>query len=434
MVRDKTLYDRLEINENSSAEEIKKSFFKLSKKWHPDKHQDENDKITATQKFKEINEAKEILLDAEKRGLYDQIGMDIFENGNSNQDDFNPFEQMFSQNFPFGMGNMGNRNRQQQQQEHEDIIEKLDVTLEQLYNEESIDFNYTYKSYCVKCNGEGYKDNHNPKCKTCDGKGIKVQVIRLGGMIQQSVVNCNVCNGTGKIIKDENKCEQCSGNCYLNKEKTIQIQLKSGLTTENKINFAGKGNNYKNNKSNLIILINELPHNIFKRNKDDLFIHIELKLYQALVGYNKIIKHLDGRLINLSYNSKTEFNSIKFIQDEGMKSLNNTKGNLYIKFSIKLPDLTNLAVESKTQIKQILESCEIEEVSNENKILTMENLHKPKLNLCKKERYNNLNNIFEKEINTSSDNHQHQQHHHHHHQQHQHHPHHQNQNVQCAQQ
>jgi DnaJ-class molecular chaperone len=339
-------------------------------------------------------------------------------------EEFNPFEQMFSQHFPFGMGNMGNRRNNRQ--ENEDIVEKIDVTLEQLYNEETIDLTYKYKSYCQACNGEGYKPNCNPKCKSCHGKGMTVQVVRLGGMIQQSVVQCNTCGGSGKIVNEDSKCNQCFGNCFLEKTRTLPIQLKSGLTTENKINFSNKGNIYKNNKTNLIILINELPHNIYKRHKDDLFITLELKLYQALFGFTKIIKHLDNRLLNLSFNSKTDFNNIKFIQEEGMKSLNNnSKGNLYIKFIVKLPEINNFSDEDKSKLKEILISCETEDKIDDNL-----NQIKTKLNPIKKEKMNHINTIFDKDNNETSQNAKQQ----HHHQQQQQHHQQQQQNVQCAQQ
>lgn len=427
MVKDTILYDRLEIKSNATPEEIKKNYFRLSKIWHPDKHQDENDKIKATQKIQEINEAKEILLDEQKRGLYNQIGMSIFENGNNNQhDDFNPFgshfENMFGQHFPFGnMGNMGgNRNKE----ENEDLIEKINVTLEQLYNEIPVNFTYKYKSYCIKCNGEGYKNGYNPSCKSCDGKGMKVHLIKMGPMIQQQIVQCNVCNGSGKIVNDNNKCDQCNGNCYNYKEKTIQIPLKSGLTTENKINFSGKGHHYKNNKTNLIILINELPHDIFKRNNDDLFINIELKLYQALFGFNKVITHLDGRLLHINHTGKTEYNTIKYIQEEGMKSLNNnTKGNIYIKFTIKLPDINNMGLENKAILKTLLESTEQDECNSENNICNMEKLNKTKLFNCKQEQISYFNNFFNKINNSESEEEQIPSNNHH-----------QHQNVQCAQQ
>jgi DnaJ-class molecular chaperone len=429
MVKDKTLYDRLEVDPNAPTEQIKKNFFKLSKQWHPDKHLDENDKLKATQKFKEINEAKEILLDEQKRNVYNQIGMDILNNGGQvQQNEFNPFsgghnfENMFNQHFSFNMGGMGQH--QKREEPPENIVEKLDVTLEQLYNEETINFNYRQNISCTKCDGEGYKDGKSPICKACNGKGMTVQVVRMGNMIQQNASTCHNCRGTGKIVSDEDKCENCSGNCYLIKDKTIQIPLKSGLTNDNKITLTSKGHQLKNCKTNLIICINEIQHPFFKRQGDDLFIEMELKLYQALFGFHKIIKHLDNREIIINCNEKTDFNMIRKIEKEGMKSLHNdNRGNIYIKFNINLPNIIQLPLEAKSQIKSILELFDKDEVHNENNIINKQNLNISKLSNCNQNIVNNIYNNLNNKSNEEEQQQQQQQ------QQHQH-----QQGVQCNQQ
>ena len=169
-------------------------------------------------------------------------------------------------------------------------------------------------------------------------------------------------NGSGKIVTEE--CELCNGCGHNFKDKNISIPLKSGLTTGNKISLNGKGHQFKNNKTDLIITINEIPHNIFKREHDNLLINIELKLYQALLGFNKLITHLDGKKINISYIGKTEYGTIRIIENFGMQTLNSSnKGDLIINFIYILPSIQN---ELKLQVKTLLQDKD--EINNENEL------------------------------------------------------------------
>ena len=388
MVFDTTLYDRLEITPDSQETEIKKAYNRMSIKWHPDKHVNgtEEQKATATSKFQEISQAQEILLDKEKRNIYDQIGMDIFKNGMDNQNDFhhggNPFSNIFGSHFPFGgMGGFGSgmrgHNMGATQQAPENITEQINITLDQIYNEETINHTYKQKINCTKCDGEGTKDGKKITCSSCNGRGVKVNIVQVGPMIQQSIGNCNVCNGKGKIINPENNCETCYGKCYIIKDKTIQIPLKSGLSHGNKIELTGKGNQLKTGKSNLVLVINEQPHNKFKRIDADLFIDVNIKLYQSLFGFDKVITHLDGRKLHISSTGKTDFTTIRKIANEGMKSLQTgSRGNLYIKFNIDLPDLSNIPSETKTQLKIALQTLDKQEHQTESQVISSPNLTK----------------------------------------------------------
>jgi DnaJ family protein A protein 2 len=352
MVVDKTLYDRLEIESNASQEDIKKKSRKLLVKWHPDKNP--NNMEEATQKFQEIQEALEILGDPEKRQMYDNIGMNYVKGDNS-PDMSNPF----GAGFPFG--EMFSQSQRQHQQK-ENLIVKLNVTLEQIYKQETVELTYTHKVYCVKCNGEGSKDNTKSECNDCDGKGRVIKLIRMGPMIQQIVINCESCKGKGSVILENNKCEVCNGNGIVTKEKTISIPLKNGFGNGIKLQKEGKGHHFKNQKTDLVIVINEEPHDIFKRRGNDLFVEVTLKLYQALFGFDKILVHLDGKKLHLHCTGKTDFNSIKKISQEGMVDLRTgVKGDLIIKFNIELPTITN-----ETLIKELTLLNKNESIAEKN--------------------------------------------------------------------
>lgn len=395
MVRDTTLYDRLEVPPNASESDIKKEYNRLSKKWHPDKNP--NNVEEATKKFQEISQAKDVLLDKERRALYDQHGMGMFDSPQASGPTVNPFQDfadIFGASFPFGMGSMpGWQSRNPPQ---EDIIETINVTLEQLYNGDTINFNYTQRMSCTKCDGEGVKEGKQSTCQDCQGKGMRTQVTRMGPIIQQITSPCNTCRGKGKSVKDEDKCEQCNGRGFNNKDKSIQIPLKPGLSNGNKICLSGKGHQLKNIKSDLILVINELPHKTFRRYQNDLFIEVNLKLYQALFGFDKVIEHLDKRKLHISCSGKTDFNTIRKISGEGLRLINSeNKGDLYIRFNINLPNLSSLPQEMKSQLKVLLQSFDMTEVNNETRVLKTPNLMKTILNDCKPEQTVMLNKIID---------------------------------------
>ena len=392
MVKDTKLYDILEINPDATDAQIKKAYNKLSKIWHPDKHTDLDEKKEATERFQEINQAKETLLNKDSRKIYDDIGMDFFNAENQTAQNAGPnpfadFGNIFGGGFPFNMGGM----QQQRQKQPENIVEPINVTLEQIYNEETINFSYKQKNNCSKCNGEGTKTGKTSKCEGCKGQGIKIQMVRMGPMVQQSMVECHQCNGKGKIIKDEDKCELCEGKGHVVKEKTIPVKLISRLNHGFKMALEGKGHQLKDYKTDLILVINEKPNAQFKRYDNDLFVELDLKLYQALFGFDKLLTHMDGRKLHLSSSGSTDFRMIRKINNEGMKVSNNSNGDLYVRFNIILPNFSSLPNDTKSQLKSLLQSFDKAEVQQESQIIKTPNLTKTVLSECKQlESINNL--------------------------------------------
>ena len=171
-------------------------------------------------------------------------------------------------------------------------------------------------------------------------------------------------------------------------------------TKYEKGNNTNRGNHYKCGKSNLKLIINELKHDIFKHINNDLFITIDLKLYQALFGFHKIIKHLDGRDLYINNSKLTNFNMIKKIPNEGMKRLNNVNGDLYIKFNILLPQLDLIDNnEYKEHLKRLLQILNQDDVKLESNIINS-NLSNTNLLECNED----ITNIIHKLINENNNN------------------------------
>jgi len=351
MVKDTSLYNRLEVSPTSPIDEIKKKGKKLLIKWHPDKNP--NNVEEATKKFQDIQEALSILENPEKRDIYDKFGMDGIKGDMGGQEGgFNPFGGggfPFGPDGPFGFAFGGGGNpfggfpgQMNRNDEKENIVERLNVTLEQIYKEESVNLKYNQKVSCGKCNGDGSTDGKKISCNDCNGKGVKIRIMRIGPIQQQAVSPCTSCSGKGTSIPEESKCPTCSTSGYVIKEKIITIPLKNGFGNGLKMQLEGKGHNIKGNKSDLIVIINELEHNIFKRKGSDLLVEIELKLFQALFGFDKVLTHLDGRKLHLHHTGKTNYNTLRRISGEGMLDLRSRQnGDLIIKFTINLPTITN---------------------------------------------------------------------------------------------
>ena len=367
MVRDTKLYDILEIKPDATDQEIKKAYKDLSKKWHPDKHPPET-REEATKKFQEITGANSILSDPEKRQKYDEFGMDGENMPNMNG--FNPadiFGSMFNMQggmhggMPFGFPGMRRQNN------HEDCVVEKEVTLEELFEGKKVNINYTQKNYCHKCNATGSKDGKSNECKACHGKGQTVRMIRQGPMIQQFVAPCEDCGGIGEKPSKNNLCEDCHGNKFLIKDKVFELLLNKKLQHHNKLVINDMGNNYKTGKSNLVVIIKEIPHEIFKRNGKDLHIDIRLRLFQSLYGFTKMIKHLDGRnLVIKQEKMLSNMNTTFLIKNEGMG------GDMYVHITTYMPKLERLDEQENNILKKLLIKAHLSEYQKEQNILKNE--------------------------------------------------------------
>ena len=151
----------------------------------------------------------------------------------------------------------------------------------------------------------------------------------------------------------------------------------------------------KNTKTNLVLIINELPHDLFVRNGDDLFVNVNLKLFQALFGFDKTIKHLDGRELHISCSCFTDVHKVRKILSEGMKSdtFGGNKGILYIKFIIEFESIEQLSKEDKHHLRKILESINSDEVHKEHEIKNKKDLVKTILHDCKHNEYETAKNM-----------------------------------------
>ena len=393
MVKDTRLYDVLEVAPNATEQEINKAYKRLSKIWHPDKNPQRLEEATA--KFQQISEANTILSDSKKRELYDMTGQTDDAPQNNFPGGFNPAD-IFGH--MFGGQQFFNRQGRQRQ---EDCITEHVVSLEDLYNKRKITIKYTQKVTCGKCNGTGSRDGKTSDCSGCNGNGQKVRVIRQGPMIQQMVGPCDECNGTGEKINRENKCSDCFGNKVVLNDTKFELQLTHEMIHNNKIMVENMGHVFKNNKTNLIIMLKEQPHPVFKRNGKDLHIDVKLRLFQSLYGFTKMVTHLDGRNLLLKYDKMiSNMNTTIKIKNEGIG------GHLFAHITTYMPKIDKLDEQENNILKKLLVKAHLSEYNKEQTI--MNNIEKlVPVSMEEIEIDNNKDN----ENHDSHDNHDNNEHH-----------------------
>lgn len=328
------LYASLELTKDATTDDIKKAYRRLAIKYHPDKPGGDEEK------FKEISHAYQILSDEEKRKKYDLYG---------SQDgrDFDPtsiFEQFFGDQMPdifssfFGGINKHTRSTRTKPDPYQ---YNLSVSLKTLYNGKIEEIEYARYIKCSICSGSGCKNaGANLTCINCSGSG-KVNMLHNMGFIQHMIVmNCDLCQGSGKYINPNDKCMCCMGNGVIQVNEQMQIYVKPGSSDSNAIIVENKGNEDPKypETGDVIIVLKEKKHKYFDRIGNDLYYLKAIKLSEALCGCSFILNHLDGRKLKININEVITPDTVKDIKHEGMPILDSSeKGKLYIKFDIIFP-------------------------------------------------------------------------------------------------
>lgn len=320
---DNKLYKILGVSTNATEKEIKKSYKKLALKWHPDR----NNTKEAEKKFKEISEAYSILSDKEKKSKYDSFGMDGMKQGMNIPDPSDLFSMFFNQ---------GQHNRRQKEVPQQ--VKKLDFTLKELYFGCIKEFEINIKKKCKQCNGQG--SNFIITCNDCNGTGVKTTVRRMGPMIQQMQQTCYSCGGKGKYADKNKLCQNCSGKGLINNMKKFKININPGLKDEHYEVLKHMGSEDKDGvKAHLIIVVNELEHDDFKRDNNDLIYKKEILLGNSLIGAEWELDFINGDKLYIKEEDIIKDGDKRVILNYGMPiKSTEKKGNLIIEYSIKYPD------------------------------------------------------------------------------------------------
>jgi DnaJ family protein A protein 2 len=321
-------YNILGVSKNATESEIQRAYKKAALKNHPDKGGD-------TEVFKNINEAKEVLTDSNKRKIYDTYGLD-------------------------GLNQMNNRSQSNTNiAKGEDMVHQIKVTLDDLYNGKTMKFNITRNIICNECEGNGCKSGCSKICELCKGNKYNLQTVQFGpGMIQQMQVPCNKCNATGNSFNSIDKCVKCVGSRVIKEKKGMELIIEKGMQNNQQIIFPGCSNEFPGTISgDLVFVLIEMKHEEFTHEGNDLIMKQSIELVDALCGFSFYVKHLDAKIFTVSTRPGEIIspNSLKCVQGKGMPIINSNQfGDLKIVFDINFPKECYFKEEDINKLKEIL--------------------------------------------------------------------------------
>ena len=365
MAQKRDYYEVLGVSKNATEDEIKRAFRVKAKECHPDLHPDDK---TAAERFKELNEANEVLSDANKRARYDQFGFEDPMSGMGGGNPFGGFDfggmggmgDIFDQLFNGGMGGMGSRAaRANGPVAGNDLKYELRVTFEEAAKGCEKSFEINRNELCESCKGSGAKPGTSPvTCTTCKGTGQ----VRTSSGWMTTVRPCHACGGTGKTIKD--KCTGCGGTGRVRKKRTVKVKIPAGIDHGQTVIMNGQGEPGLRGGPNgdLYIVVGVMPHSLFKRAGYDLHLEVPISFTTAALGGEIEIPTLDGR-IRYKIPEGTQHGMQFRIRGSGIQRLNSSsKGDLVITIRVEIP--RHLNARQKEILKQFDETTTDKEYEN----------------------------------------------------------------------
>jgi len=342
-------YEVLGVDKSAGEREIKKAYKKLAMKYHPDRTQGDKG---LEDKFKEIQEAYEILSDSQKRAAYDQYGhagVDPNRGGGGfggGADFGDIFGDVFGDIFGGGRGGRQSRARQ-----GSDLRYNLELSLEEAVRGKSVDIRVPTLVECDVCDGSGAKKGSSPKtCPTCHGNG-QVQMRQGFFAVQQT---CPTCSGKGKIIEDP--CNSCLGHGRKEKTKTLNVKIPAGVDTGDRIRLSGEGEAGENGAppGDLYVQVHVREHDIFKRDGNNLYCEVPLSFTTAALGGELEVPTLDGK-VKLKISPETQTGRMFRLRGKGVKSVRSgAMGDLMCKVVVETP--VNLSSRQKELLQELEES------------------------------------------------------------------------------
>ena len=319
MAEKRDYYEILKVDRNASSDDIKRAYRKLAKKYHPDVNPGDK---TAEARFKEANEAYEILSDQDKRAKYDQFGHagvdpNGFGGGGFGDFDFGGFGDIFETFFGGGTG-FGASGRRNGPQKGRDIQTSVEVAFEEAAFGVEKEINIFRMENCDTCHGTGAKPGTEAKtCTTCHGTG-QVQYKQQTPFGQfVNVKTCDSCRGEGKVIS--NPCKFCHGKGKVRKSKTIKVDIPAGIDDGQTISLRGEGEPGTKGgvQGNLYITVTIRPHPLFQRQGNDVICEIPITFVDASLGAELEVPTLDGK-VKYSIHEGTQTGTVFRLKNKGI--------------------------------------------------------------------------------------------------------------------
>lgn len=346
---EKDYYEVLEVSKTASDDEIKKSFRRLAMQYHPDRNPGNKEAET---KFKEINEAYEVLKDEQKRAAYDRYGHQAFTGGNPfGGFEFNfgsggfsdIFSQVFSDFMGGAQGNAGNY-----AQPGDDVRYNLEISLEEAFSGIEKEITIPSTVACEQCHGHGTKDGKEaPVCSFCKGSG-HVRMQKGFFVVEQA---CPHCHGTGHLVTEP--CEKCKGAGITHQDKTIKVKIPAGIEDNTRMRIPGGGTAGIRGGENgdLYVFISVKEHKLYTREAANLYTRVPISMCCAALGGKIEIPAIDGQKIELNITAGSQNDQVIRVKGQGMTMMRSKgRGDLFVKLRVETP--VNLSAKEKALLEE----------------------------------------------------------------------------------
>ncbi len=344
-------YEVLGVSSNASEAELKKAYRTKAKELHPDRN---SDNPNSESQFKEVNEAYDVLKDQNKKAAYDRYGHAAFEGGSAGPGaggfhGGGDFSSAFSDVFEDLFGDFrGNQNGRQRASRGSDLRYNLNISLEEAFSGIQKKITIPSSVNCNDCNGTGASGGAEPTtCPTCSGMG-KVRAQQGFFTVERG---CPTCSGMGQIIK--NPCQKCKGSGQEEKERSLSVNIPSGVETGTRIRLSGEGEaGVRGGPSGDLYIFTEIAeHKIFERDGKNLYCRIPVSMTTAAIGGEIEAPTIDGGRSRVKIPSGSQSGRQMRLRSKGMPALRGSgNGDLFIELAVETP--VNLTSEQKDLLKQ----------------------------------------------------------------------------------
>ena len=346
-------YEVLGVSKTATDEEIKKAYRKLALKYHPDYNPGDK---TAEEKFKEINEAHEVLSDPEKRKRYDQFGFagvdpnyaasqgagaGGFGGGFGGVDLGDIFGDIFGGGFG-GFAGGSTRANPNAPRKGQDIRVRITLSFDEAVHGCKKNITITRQQTCTECNGTGAAPGTSPEvCPDCNGRGYTIQQQRTPFGVMQSQQPCTRCGGKGKLIKTP--CKVCHGSGRVATKKTLEVNIPMGIDDDQSFALRGMGDAGANGgpAGDVIVMVTVRPDELFQRDGYDVWVTIPITFSQAVLGDNITVPTIDGK-VEYTLPEGTQSGTTFRLRGKGIQYLNGRgRGDMYVKCDVEIPKKLN---------------------------------------------------------------------------------------------
>jgi molecular chaperone DnaJ len=350
-------YEILGVAKDAGEDDLKKAFRKLAMQYHPDRNQGDK---TAEARFKEVNEAYDVLKDAEKRAAYDRFGHAAFETGGgggAGGGGGSPFGAgSFADIFEEMFGQMGGRSPRAAAGRGADLRQGIEITLEEAFAGTRRTIRVPSSVACEVCKGtgaEGSPAQASSTCATCHGQG-KVSAQQGFFLIERT---CPTCSGTGRTIK--NPCKVCAGQGRVQRDRTLSVTIPAGVEDGMRIRLSGEGEAGLRGApaGDLYVDVGVKPHAIFQRDQANIFVRVPLRMTLAALGGQIEVPTIDGGRSKVTIPAGTQPKDQFRLRGKGFSILRSAaRGDMFVEVSVETPQ--NLSKKQRDLLEEFERECE----------------------------------------------------------------------------